>query len=128
MWLLIFSLLFSNKQLYKSVIFVGIVFNTILILILQLHAQGFENNGTILTSNQPQSTAFHLDSNAVCSLECAKVSLEELLKDNDINIVCCWLISADESHKIYIDVNVTELLGKGSWAMVYDTYLHDDVK
>ena len=54
--------------------------------------------------------------------------LRDLVYHSNSTRVCCWLMSADNSHKIYIDVNLTKLLGEGSWAMVYDTQLHDDVK
>ena len=69
----------------------------------------------------------YLDLSKLCSVACVQLSLKELLDQSNINSVCCWLMSVDESHKLYIDVNVTKLLGEGSWAIVYDTYLHDDV-
>ena len=80
------------------------------------------------TSNASQVTIYHDNSQDTCSIACVMLPLRDLVYHSNSTRVCCWLMSADNSHKIYIDVNLTKLLGEGSWAMVYDTQLHDDVK
>ena len=119
----------NKKQPYISMLL------TIAVLIfdkiLQLHALstlGIQNNGTIHVWNPFQASNIDPSTQDICSIECSRWSLRELFLHNNIFSICCWLMSADKSHKIYIDVNVAKLLGKGSWATVYDTHLHDDVK
>ena len=128
MCLLTVCFIFSNmyNQQHKSILLTIVVL--ILNIISPLHAQIDPTIDTIRISTQSHNTTSYPDSNNLCSFACVQLSLKELLDRNDTNSVCCWLASVDESHKIYIDVNVTKLLGKGSWAIVYDTYLHDDVK
>ena len=96
----------------------------------KMHAPYFDNNDTIPipSSNSFEVTNFYPSTTDVCSIECSRFSLRQLFYLNVTNTVCCWLMAVDKSHKIYIDVDLTKLLGKGSWGIVYNTYLHEDVK
>ena len=62
---------------------------------------------------------------APCREECL-LAMENLQMRTES--ICCWLESVDSTHKIYIDVNISKELGRGTWATVYDVHLHDQVE
>ena len=128
MRLLNFDLASSNCKEKLHILSLLTTIALIFVNILQSHALDSQNNHTIPTSNQFQVTNSYPSAKDVCSTQCTSISLRELLYRNDTTSVCCWLMSRDKSHKIHIDVNLTTLLGAGSWAMVFDTHLHQNVK
>ena len=114
------------KKLYILILLmmIPLMFDTT----LRLHALDIQHNTMIHSSNSIEDTNSLRGTEYVCRIHCPLLPLRKLLYRNDTNRVCCWLMSVDKSHKIYIDVNVNELLGKGSRATVYRTCLHDNVK